>query len=200
MIGRLVGTLAGFDDGLALIDVNGVGYDVSIPERVGSKLTVGQSITLYIHTAFQQEEQSLYGFETKDDRYVFRKLLSVSRLGPKVASALLSSLNARQIATAISGQNPTQLAAVKGVGKKTSESIVFALRDAVSGWELVDSSPTDESTPFVSSSVSEQAIAALRQLGFQRSEAERAVSRAFEADIELGELTRRSLELIGNVV
>ena len=197
MIGRLNGSLASLDENLALVDVNGVGYDVTIPTRVAERLSIGQSIVLYTHTAFQQDEQTLYGFDSQEDRFVFRKLLGVTRLGPKIAAALLSELNGGQVAAAILAQNAPQLAGVKGVGKKMSESIVFSLRDDVVKWGLAEETESPTGGGVMPGGLKDLAVTALRQLGFQRTEAETAVAQAFSEGMELDELTRRALSLVG---
>ncbi len=199
MIGRLSGVLAEIEEDNALVDVNGVGYEVFIPRRLIDRLTIGDSLVLYIHVSVVNEVQHLYGFDTAVDRLVFRKLLSVNRLGPKLAAALISELRGSDVATAVQAGDSATLSAVPGIGKKVSESIVFSLRDEVSKWHLpVDESATALRTePIGSSPVRVQAIVALRQLGFQRNEAEQAVESAHEEGLDVSELTQRALRLVG---
>ncbi len=202
MIGRLSGVLAALDDNLALVDVNGVGYDVVIPRRLCDRVSVGDPLILHTHLSVVNDVQQLYGFESIADRMVFRKLLGVNRLGPKSAAALVSELSGHEIALAIEAQDSRVLTVAQGIGNKAAESIVFALREDVPKWGLsVDATAAGSDANYsVSVSVTSQAIMALRQLGFQRLEAEDAVAQAHEDGLEVGELIQRALRLIGTKV
>lgn len=202
MIGRLSGVLAALDDNLALVDVNGVGYDVVIPRRLCDRVSVGDPLILHTHLSVVNDVQQLYGFESIADRMVFRKLLGVNRLGPKSAAALVSELSGHEIALAIEAQDSRVLTVAQGIGNKAAESIVFALREDVPKWGLsVDATAAGSDASYsVSVSVTSQAIMALRQLGFQRIEAEDAVAQAHEDGLEVGELIQRALRLIGTKV
>ena len=199
MIGRLNGVLAALDDNLALVDVNGVGYDVVIPRRLCERLSIGDSLILHTHLSVVNDVQQLYGFDSIADRMVFRKLLGVSRLGPKSAAALVSELNGHEIARAIESKDHRVLTVAQGIGSKAAESIVFALREDVPKWGLADGvSATGSDASYATSiSATSQAIMALRQLGFQRLEAEDAVAQAHEDGLDVGELIQRALRLIG---
>ncbi|MCY4128643.1 MAG: Holliday junction ATP-dependent DNA helicase RuvA [Gammaproteobacteria bacterium] len=202
MIGRLSGVLAALDDNLALVDVNGVGYDVVIPARLRNRVSVGDPIVLHTHLSVVNDVQQLYGFESIVDRMVFRKLLGVNRLGPKSAAALCSELSGHEIARAIDARDHRTLTVAQGIGAKAAESIVFALREDVSKWGL-SSDGTDSKSDAGSlsnASAASQAIAALRQLGFQRHEAEDAIAQAFEDGLGVGDLIQRALRLIGTKV
>lgn len=202
MIGRLSGVLAALDDNLALVDVNGVGYDVVIPQRLSERVAVGDPVVLHTHLSVVNEVQQLYGFETIADRMVFRKLLGVNRLGPKSAAALCSELSGREIARAIDARDHRTLTVAQGIGAKAAESIVFALREDVAKWGLAtDGSDSDTDATFSATiSAASQAVTALRQLGFQRFESEDAVAQAFEDDLDVAELIQRALRLIGTKV
>ncbi len=202
MIGRLSGVLAALDDNLALVDVNGVGYDVVIPRRLCDRVSVGDPLILHTHLSVVNDVQQLYGFESIADRMVFRKLLGVNRLGPKSAAALVSELSGHEIALAIEAQDSRVLTVAQGIGNKAAESIVFALREDVPKWGLsVDATAGGSDASYsVSVSVTSQAIMALRQLGFQRVEAEDAVAQAHEDGLDVGELIQRALRLIGTKV
>lgn len=200
MIGRLSGVLAALDDNLALVDVNGVGYDVVIPRRLCDRVSIGDPIVLHTHLSVVNDVQQLYGFETIVDRMVFRKLLGVNRLGPKSAAALCSELSGNEIARAIDTRDHQVLTVAQGIGAKAAESIVFALREDVSKWGLSNEGTDSESGYATNVSAASQAIAALRQLGFQRLEAEDSVTQAYEDGIDVGDLIQRALRLIGTKV
>lgn len=202
MIGRLSGVLVSVEEDIAIVDVQGVGYDVVVPQRLLGKYAIGDSITLYTHYAVANEIPRLFGFESTADRRVFRKLLSVSRLGPKSASALLSDLSGREIAIAIETQDSKALSSTAGIGKKSAEGIIFSLRDDVKSWGLADavSDASNRATPAVPSTARAQAILALRQLGFQIHEAEQAVDSVQGEGLTVNALTQRALMLLGTKV
>ena len=202
MIGRLSGVLAALDDNLALVDVNGVGFDVVIPRRLRDRLSLGDPLVLHTHLSVVNEVQQLFGFESTTDRMVFRKLLGVNRLGPKSAAALISELSGHDIARAIEAKDHRTLTVAQGIGTKAAESIVFALREDIPKWGLsrAGTAADSDTSSTTSGSIASQAVLALRQLGFQRVEAEDAVVQAHEDGLDLSTLIQRALRLIGTKV
>ena len=202
MIGRLSGVLAALDDNLALVDVNGVGFDVVIPRRLRDRLSLGDPLVLHTHLSVVNEVQQLFGFESTTDRMVFRKLLGVNRLGPKSAAALISELSGHDIARAIEAKDHRTLTVAQGIGNKAAESIVFALREDIPKWGLsrAGTAADSDTSSTTSGSIASQAVLALRQLGFQRVEAEDAVVQAHDDGLDLSTLIQRALRLIGTKV
>lgn len=131
MIGFLSGKIHAVnnDDGI-VVDVNGVGYDVHVAKSfLDSRPTVGQSIRLEVHTHVTESSFVLYGFHDAQERQVFRKLISVSGIGPKMALSVLSALSVSDLVTAlVQGQLET-LTRISGIGKKTAERMVIELKD-----------------------------------------------------------------------
>ena len=120
MIGFLRGTLAASMPPTLLIDVNGVGYEVFIPMGTLGRLPAPpESITLHVHTHVREDQLVLYGFARAEDKRAFRTLLGVSSIGPKLAMAILSGLDARQLASAIASQDKTRFKGIPGVGKRS---------------------------------------------------------------------------------
>ncbi|MYD44606.1 MAG: Holliday junction branch migration protein RuvA [Gammaproteobacteria bacterium] len=196
MIGRLNGVVAALDDTNLLIDVNGVGYDALIPSRLSERLSIGDALLLHTHVVSLNDVLQLYGFDSITDRTVFRNLLAVSRLGPKSAMSLLSDLSGESIVAAIEGQDARMLASVKGIGKQTSETIVFALRNKVAAWGIRTATTSSNATELRPAPTRTQALLALRQLGFDANEAERAVTEAFEEGLDVNAVTQRALRMI----
>lgn len=129
VIGRLKGRVVERQlDGSILFDVAGVGYEVFIPLGSLGRLGDGE-LTLHVHTHAREDALVLYGFETTEDKYAFRSLLSVSSIGPKLALSVLSSLNADALARAIQSEDRASLKGISGVGKKTVERIFLDLKD-----------------------------------------------------------------------
>lgn len=156
-----------------VIDVNGVGYSVTIPLSTYEKLEKSegkQTILTYMHV--REDAMQLYGFATEDERELFRLLISISGIGPKMAQGILSGVNVHQLRIAIAEGNIGILTAISGVGKKTAERIIIELRDKLS--------KTEATLPTVISSskqlkIRSEALIALMSLGHSRATAEQAL-------------------------
>src|SRR5579859_1351934 len=132
MIGRLTGkVLAEEGDGTVVVDVGGVGYELSVPLGTVGRATVGAAgdATFYVHTHAREDALSLFGFATEPDRLAFRTLIGVSSVGPKTALAVLSALPAAELGRAIAAKDLGKLTSIPGIGKKTAERLVLELRD-----------------------------------------------------------------------
>src|SRR5690242_2175631 len=130
MIASLRGTLIEKHPNQAVVDVAGVGYDVTIPISTFSALPgAGTEVRLRVHTHVREDALALYGFLTHDEKALFEKLISVSGIGPKLGITVLSGLPAADLITAIRAGNVDRLVRIPGVGKKTAERMVLELRD-----------------------------------------------------------------------
>lgn len=167
MIDRLRGILATkWADGV-LIDVGGVGYRVGMTPRSIAELPgSGQDVVVHTHTYVREDQMALYGFESADERDLFRVLLGASGVGPKLALAILATLPPNQLQHAVLSEDAGALTAVPGVGKKTAQRLILDLRSRL---ELPDA----ELTP---SSPIAEVREALEGLGYQPSEVRDAVS------------------------
>ena len=196
MLAHLRGVLLEKHPNQAIVEVGGVGYDVTISISTYSKLPdAGAEVRLRIHTHVREDMLALYGFLTQDEKVLFEKLLSVSGIGPKLAVSVLSGLETRDLVTAIRKGEVERLVRIPGVGKKTAERMVLELRDklqAVAGEaEAPQSAPLD--------TVSQDVLSALLNLGCARPAAEAAVRKAKAAagaSTEFEPLFRRALELV----
>ncbi|MGN0823666.1 MAG: Holliday junction branch migration protein RuvA [Candidatus Coproplasma sp.] len=178
MIGYLKGKVINISAETALILVGGVGYEVYCSGSAFSKMAQGQESELY--TYMQVSEQNgvtLYGFSDLKEKAMFLKLISVSGVGPKIGLAVLTYMDVAQIATAIATNDVKALSRVKGLGKKTAERLILELRESVASMPVSPSTDGGVIMPQLSSG-DEDAIVALTSLGFARTEAEKAVSRA----------------------
>lgn len=178
MIGYLKGKVINISAETALVLVGGVGYEVYCSGSAFSKMAQGQECELY--TYMQVSEQNgvtLYGFSDLKEKAMFLKLISVSGVGPKIGLAVLTYMDVAQIATAIATNDVKALSRVKGLGKKTAERLILELRESVASMPVSPSADGGVVMPTFSSG-DEDAIVALTSLGFARSEAEKAVSRA----------------------
>lgn len=180
MIGYLKGKVINNTAETALILVGGVGYEVYCSASAFSKMTSGQECEVY--TYMQVSEQNgvtLFGFSDVKEKETFLKLISVSGVGPKIGLAVLTYMDAGQVASAIATGDVKALSSVKGLGKKTAERLILELKDSIGAlpvMPIVEGGAT-VITPKVSGE-DEDAIVALTSLGFSRAESERAVLRA----------------------
>lgn len=183
MIGRLSGILAEKNlPNLALIDVNGVGYEVELPMSSFALLpAVGEKVTLSIHHVVREDASLLYGFNTAQEREAFRILIKVSGIGPKSAVLILSGLSATELYRVIQNEDVASLVKVPGIGKKTAERLILELRDKIKAlapeteeFELIGEALTADSTEY---SAVEDAIEALVSLGYSQSDAKKRVTK-----------------------
>ncbi len=167
MIGRLTGVVAEKTADGVILDVGGVGYELSVPAtslaRVPGK---GGKATLVVHTAVREDDITLFGFAGPEERNAFRLLLKVSQIGPKMACSILSGLDAAELGATIARGDTARLRTVPGVGKKTAERIVLELREKFGG----------EGAPLVPAGKGPlgQVVSALVHMGYRPGEAERA--------------------------
>ena len=198
MIGRLFGTVVGQgDDGTVTIDVNGVGYDVTVPlGALGRASKDGDRVILHIHTVVREDAFMLFGFPSLEDREVFRMLISVSSVGPKIATSILGALPPDELQSAIARRELGRLTAISGVGKKTAERLLLELKDKLGGLSLAGLGPT-ATKPTTAPVASKQELlrSALANMGFKPAEVERAVETVRDrlATSDLAELVRDAL-------
>ena len=200
MIAHLSGTLLAKHATSVIVDVGGVGYEVTIP--VTTFYDLGEANTpvrLQIYTHVREEALQLFGFRTLRERELFTLLISVSGIGPKSAVAMLSGMSADEIVTAIRQSNYARITSIPGVGRKTAERLVIELRDkmaALSGPALEEQIAAGGPTAAQSEdALREDTLAALLQLGFPKPAAEKAITGAMQegGDLSVETLLRRSL-------
>ncbi len=194
MIARLRGILVEKHPNQAVLDVGGVGYDVTIPVSTFSTLPeTGGEVILRVHTHVREDVFALYGFLTLDEKNLFEKLIGVSGIGPGLAVKVLSGIAAADLLNAIRRNELERLVRIPGVGKKTAERMVLELRDklpAPAGEEPSAARP-------LPSHLDEDVLSALANLGCARPAAEAAVRKARAAGTpdEFEPLFRKALEL-----
>lgn len=202
MIGRLLGTLIEKQPPLLLLDLNGVGYEVAASMNTFYHLPeVGQEVTLHIHFVVRDDAQLLYGFIDNDERSLFRLLIKVNGVGPKLALTLLSSITPAEFAKVIAENNSAALVRLPGVGKKTAERLIIEMRDrlkessfASSNRELNTVAPN---MSILQNSPEQDAISALIGLGYKPQEASRAIIGFDITGLNSEEIIRKALQGMG---
>lgn len=203
MIGRLKGTLVEKQAPRLLIDVGGVGYDLIAPMTTFYRLPdVDAEVILHTHFAVSETSQQLFGFINKEDRDLFRMLIKVNGVGPKMAAGIMC-MESADIVHCVRADNVNALVKVPGVGKKTAERLIIEMRDKLLAWEGASRLPhempglvsVDSNTRASARSIVAEAESALIALGYKPVDASRAVVAAMDESIERSEdLIRRALK------
>ena len=183
MIGRLRGNILEKQPPLVLLEANGVGYEVHMPMTCFYELPeLGQEAIVFTHFVVREDAQLLYGFNDKQERALFRELIKVNGVGPKLALAILSGMSAQQFVSAVEREEITALVKLPGVGK-TAERTVVEMKDRFKGLngDLFNSS-SEISLPSVADKAPDvdaeaEAVSALVALGYKPQEASRMVSK-----------------------
>lgn len=187
MIAQLKGTILSAESGIAILEIGGVGFAISFPTNLDVR--VGEVITFQTHLHVRETELALYGFTDVDDKVLFEMLLGVSRVGPKVALSIMSTLSSDTLRRAIINQQPEVLARAPGLGKKTAGAIILHLKDKVT---------RQTGLPVAVSTDAADVIAALTALGFSIVEAQRALQQLpRDQALSIDEKIRRSLVMLG---
>ena len=202
MIAYLSGKLLEKQANTVIIDVGGVGYEVTIPLSTFYDLgEIGDDVSLKIFTHVREDALQLFGFKTEREKLLYLKLISVQGIGAKSGITMLSGMSADEIIVAIRTDNLARLTSIPGVGKKTAERLVIELRDKLndisSGAVQETLSATGQPT-LPADAVYEDAISALTNLGYQRNAAEKALKQAVQEGTEMSvqKLLRRSLQFL----
>jgi len=202
LIGRIRGILIEKAPGHALVECSGLGYEVDIPYTTFFHLPeTGQEVTLHTHFAVREDAQSLYGFASRLDRNLFRLLIKVNGVGPKLAVGILSGLDAQQFIRCVEARDVSALVKLPGVGKKTAERLLIEMADRIGQLEgqftptVPGSAAPGGSTtaPQASHDARDEAEAALIALGYKPQEAAKAISKVAEPDMTSEALIRLAL-------
>ncbi len=213
MIGRITGTLLEVeDDHQCIVDVQGVGYELRVSTRTAARLQArlaphellppdesgspqqagGRRVSLTVHTHVREDAITLFGFEDAQERAVFRLLLSVSGVGPRMALAVLGAVELADLQKAVAAGDGRSLRGISGVGKKTIERILLELKDKLLPLGISTAAPTEPS-PRSADPARQSVFGALVQLGYRPAEAERAVDKLPHDEHRVEHLLRAAL-------
>ena len=193
MIGRLTGLLIESAPGQLLLDVCGVGYEVEISLTTYVQVLETEGpVTVHTHLVVRDDAHLLYGFASIGEREMFRTLIKVNGVGPRMALGILSGLDSASFARAVTGNDVKALTALPGVGKKTAERLIIEMRDKVDSFDVSGS----DNLSTITNSVIEDAESALIGLGYRPQEAARAVSLVSDPAEDVESLIRQALKLL----
>lgn len=187
MIGRLRGLLGAITRDGVIVDVAGVGYEVTMtPEAVADLPAVGEEVVVHTHLVVREDDLSIFGFSAAADRDLFRVLISASGVGPRVAMALLATLRPAALRRAIASEDIDTLSTAPGVGKRSAQKIVLELRPKLA----------DAEAELVSGGRPAQVRQALEQLGYRPEEISQVVA-GIDQDLQVGDQVKAALKALG---
>ena len=203
VIGRLRGTLLEKLAPEVLIECGGIGYEVTMPmTSIYALPELNEQAIIYTHFVVREDAQLLYGFANKIERRLFRLVIKVNGVGPKLGLAILSSMSADQFVSCVSHDDLTSIVKIPGVGKKTAERLLIEMRDRLKDWQVTTTaSATTGSFPielhhentFVSNAKGD-ATNALVSLGYSQQQADKAIRVVFKAESTSEDLIRDALK------
>ena len=204
MIGRIRGVLLEKQPPEVLIEAGGVGYEIQMPMTSFYQLPeTGEEAIVYIHFVVREDAQLLFGFADKQERALFRELIKVNGVGPKLALTILSGMSAEQFIQCVSHDDVSGLVKLPGVGKKTAERLVVEMRDrlkrlleqqAAGGSAPASPLPIPaESTFVVVNDAKEEALSALMALGYKSAQASKVLNSVYSDGMSSEDLIRESL-------
>jgi Holliday junction DNA helicase RuvA len=196
VIGRIRGTLVDKKPPEIQIDVAGICYEVQVPMSTLYQLPeLGKELTLHTHFVVREDAQLLYGFFEEKDKSMFRSLIKINGVGPKMALGILSSMQANEFVRAVRGNDINAMVKMPGIGKKTAERLLIEMRDRLKDWD--DDTEASSTEVQVSASITNDAETALISLGYKPQQAAHAIAAVLKANPEITgseELIRRSLK------
>lgn len=196
MIGCLIGEVFALEAPTVLLNVNGVGYEIDTPLSTFCQLQKGQKVTLWTHLAVREDAQLLYGFLNQQEKIIFRTLLKVNGVGPKMALGILSTLSVEMLIHTVENGDVKTLVKVPGVGAKTAERLMIELRDRFKAFSTGAAASGTSTTQikFTGNSAVAEAEAALQSLGYKPAEAQKLVNAAKGDFTEASDIIRAALK------
>jgi len=192
MIGRLSGTLLSKQPPWLLVDIGGIGYEVQAPMTTCYRLPeIGQAVVLFTHLVVREDAHLLFGFSDLHERELFRELIKINGIGPKVALAILSGMDGHTLLSCVMENNATALVRIPGIGKKTAERLLMELRDKMPAYEAV---LPGNKMPAAEPSAYHDAVNALMALGYKLIEAKQLVQAVAQPQASCEELIKLALQ------
>lgn len=176
MIEYIKGELAEITPAVAVVECNGVGYAINVSLNTFSAIQGKKEVKLYIYEAIREDAYVLYGFATKQERELFRLLITVSGIGGNTARMILSALSPSELCNVISSGNDKLLKTVKGIGLKTAQRIIVDLKDKIASTGIQPAETGTAANTMLHSEIYEEAVAALTMLGFPQAPSQKVTA------------------------
>ena len=193
MIGRLSGKILEKNPPEILLEVSGIGYEILCPMSSFYEMGTSTSLMLHTHLQVKEDAHTLYGFISKDEKTLFRELIRVNGIGPKVALAILSHLNIASLMNAVAMEDDALLAKTPGIGKKTAQKLIVELKDRLEKIEL-SNTKYQKITASNTNPNTQKASSALQALGFKVKEADKMLNAINDDTLTTEELIRQALQ------
>ena len=194
MFAYLKGILAFKNNENAVVDVGGVGYSLQIPFSTYKLLPdIDSEVKLYTYMAVREDNISLFGFFSNEEKKIFEQLISVSGIGPKSAIGIISDITPEEFSLAVITDDVNRLTKISGIGKKTAQRMIIELKDKMKNSDISDNSAISKLVE-VNNSNAEEAIAALQVLGYSNKDAVNMVNSVIKDDMQVEEILKLALK------
>ena len=194
MFAYLKGNLAFKNNENAVVDVGGVGYSLQIPFSTYKLLPdIDNEVKLYTYMAVREDNISLFGFFSNEEKKIFEQLISVSGIGPKIGIGILSDITPAEFSLAVITDDVNRLTKISGIGKKTAQRMIIELKDKMKKEDIADTTDVP-STQFSNNSNAEEAIAALQVLGYSNKDAVSMVNSVIKEGMQVEEIIKLALK------
>lgn len=186
MIGQISGKLIGKNPPEILVEVSGLTYEIQVPMSTVYHLPdLGKTVRLHTHFVVREDAQILYGFYDLKDKEMFRSLIRVNGVGPKMALGILSGMEVEDFVRTVRNDDVSAMVKMPGIGKKTAERLIIEMRDKLSGWEAVDKTNETVGLRSSPSRVTKDAEIAMVNLGYKPQQAAQAIAQVLRNNPEI---------------
>ena len=189
MYSYIIGVVTHKEEGKIALENNGIGYEINVSNFTLQSLPMeNEAIRIFTYLVVREDEMSLYGFASLDEKNMFLKLITVSGIGPRMALGILSEISISGLMGAIASEDLKTLTKIKGLGKKTAERLILELKDKVNPLEVLAMGGSVEVKPQIDDGIFEDAVVTLTGLGISKNEAGRLVKQVYKPDMSLEDI------------
>ena len=203
MISYIKGEITFNEGDTLVVENNGIGYEITVPTFSSQKLlSKGGEVTVYTYMSVREDGISLFGFESREEKAFYQKLISVSGIGPKAAISILSSITPSELVTAVLSSDAAAIAKAPGVGKKTAQRVILELKDKIGSGDIAEMFDMGSDISSASAATGDdraEAAEALVALGYSRSEAVKAVSKVYVPDMDVQKILSAALRELSRI-
>lgn len=198
MYAYIKGEIVDIAEDNVVLECNNIGYNIKVPFSVIQSLPgIGEDVKIYTYTCVREDAFILYGFLTKDDLWIFKKLITVNGIGPKGALGILSAMSADDLRFAIIAGDSKAIAKAPGIGAKSAERIILDLKDKIDLEPIMTKEPVISTEQLLNSDAKNEAIEAMTALGYSASEAVKAVKQlTITDDMDSGMILKEALKIL----
>ena len=203
MISYIKGEITFNEGDTLVVENNGIGYEITVPTFSAQQLlSKGGEVMVYTYMSVREDGISLFGFESREEKAFYQKLISVSGIGPKAAISILSSITPSELVTAVLSSDAAAIAKAPGVGKKTAQRVILELKDKIGSGDIAEMFDMGSDISSASAATGDdraEAAEALVALGYSRSEAVKAVSKVYVPDMDVQKILSAALRELSRI-